>query len=141
MSGDRVFVDTNILVYAYDSSAGDKHRVAQKEISNLWNSGLGLVSTQVLQELYVSITKKVPRPIGSDPAKAIIQDLLQWKVMVNDGRSILEAVEIQERYRYGFWDALVIQAAIKGGADVLLSEDFESGRLIDGVRIRNPFLD
>jgi len=140
MSGDSVFVDTNIFVYAYDSSAGDKHRTAQKELSDLWASGQGLISTQVLQEFYVSITQKVPRPVDSEQAKEIILDLLQWKVLVNDGQAILEAIEIQQRLRFAFWDALVVQAAIRGGASVLLSEDFESGRLIEGMTIRNPFL-
>jgi predicted nucleic acid-binding protein len=139
MNGASVFVDANILVYAYDSSAGDKHRIAQKELADLWASGQGLISTQVLQEFYVSITKKVPRPVDPKQAKEIIQDLLQWKVMVNDGQAILEAIELQKKRRIGFWDALIVQAAIKGGAGVLLSEDFELGRRILGMTIRNPF--
>ena len=61
--------------------------------------------------------------------------------MVNDGQAILEAIEIQKKFRFAFWDALIIQAAIRGGAGVLLSEDFESGRHVDGVRVRNPFLE
>jgi predicted nucleic acid-binding protein len=140
MADDKVFVDTNILVYAYDSSAGDKHKIAQKEICGLWDSGLGLVSTQVLQEFYVCLTKKVPRPIDPGKARDIIQDLLQWKVIINDGPSILEAIDLQTKHRLGFWDALILQAAVKGGAGILLSEDFESGRLIGRVRFRNPFL-
>jgi predicted nucleic acid-binding protein len=122
MSGASVFVDTNILVYAYDSSAGDKYRIAQKELSDLWASGQGLISTQVLQEFYVSITKKVPRPVGTEQAREIIQDLLQWKVVLNDGQSILEAIEIQQRLRFAFWDALVVQAAIKGEAGIRPSD-------------------
>ena len=141
MSDARVFVDTNILVYAYDSSARDKHEIAKKEIAGLWNSGQGLISTQVLQELYVTITKKVLRPVESDLARMIIQDFLQWKVVINDGQSILEAIDIQNKHKFDFWDAMVVQAAIKGEAAVLLSEDFESGRTIDGIRFRNPFLD
>ena len=140
MSAGSVFVDTNILVYAYDSSAGDKHEIAKKEIGALWDSGFGLISTQVLQELYVTLTKKVPKPVSPDLAKPIIQDLLQWKVIINDGTSILEAIEIQKKHRFGFWDALVVQAAVKGGANVLLSEDFESGCSFDGLTIRNPFI-
>jgi predicted nucleic acid-binding protein len=139
MNGARVFVDANILVYAYDASARDKHRIARKELSDLWDSGEGLISTQVLQEFYVAITKKVPRPADSELAKVIIQDLLQWRVVINDGQSILDAIDIQRQHRLDFWDALIIQSAIKGGAEVLLSEDFESGRLIEGVRITNPF--
>lgn len=141
MSDARVFVDTNILVYAYDSSARDKHEIAKKEIAGLWNSGQGLISTQVLQEFYVTITKKVLRPVESDLARMIIQDFLQWKVVINDGQSILEAIDIQNKHKFDFWDAMVVQAAIKGEAAVLLSEDFESGRTIDGIRFRNPFLD
>jgi predicted nucleic acid-binding protein len=139
MSAGSVFVDTNILVYAYDSSAGDKHEIAKKEIAALWDSGQGLISTQVLQELYVTLTKKVPKPVSPDLAKPIIQDLLQWKVITNDGTSILEAIEIQKKHLLSFWDALVVQAAVKGGADVLLTEDFEPGRSLDGLTIRNPF--
>jgi predicted nucleic acid-binding protein len=139
MSGASIFVDTNILVYAYDSSAGEKHRIAQKELSDLWASGQGLISIQVLQEFYVSIKKKVPRPVDPEQAKEIIRDLLQWKVIVNDGQAILEAIEIQQRLRFAFWDALIVQAAIKGGAGVLLSEDLEQGRRILGMTIRNPF--
>jgi predicted nucleic acid-binding protein len=140
MSAGSVFVDTNILVYAYDISAGEKHEIAKKEVAALWNSGQGLISTQILQELYVTLTKKVSKPIGPDITKLIIQDLLQWKVVINDGTSILEAIEIQKQHRFGFWDALVVQAAIKGEAGVLLSEDFEPGRSLDGLTIRNPFI-
>ena len=140
MSEDRVFLDTNVLVYAFDSSAGEKHRIAQKELSGLWDSGQGLISTQVLQEFYVTITKKVPKPVDPIFARVIIQDLLQWKVIINDGPSILEAIEIQKKHRFSFWDALVVQAAVKGEADILLSEDFEPGRWVDGLTIRNPFI-
>lgn len=140
MSADSIFVDTNILVYAYDASAGEKHEVAKKEIAALWDSGRGLISTQVLQELHVTLTKKVPKPISPSLSRQIVQDLLQWKVIVNEGPSILEAIEVQQKHGLSFWDALVVQAAIKGGADVLLSEDFEVGRLIDRLTIRNPFI-
>ena len=140
MSAVNVFVDTNILVYAYDSSAGDKHEIAKKEIGALWDSGFGLISTQVLQELYVTLTKKVPKPASPDLAKPIIQDLLQWKVIINDGTSILEAIEIQQKHGLSFWDALVVQAAVRGGADILLTEDFEHGRAFDRLTVRNPFI-
>jgi predicted nucleic acid-binding protein len=140
MSAGSVFVDTNILVYAYDLSASDKHEIAKKEIAALWDSGQGLVSTQILQELYVTLTKKVPKPVSPDAAKLIIQDLLQWKVIINDGTSILEAIEIQKDHGFSFWDALVVQAAFKGEANILLTEDFEPGRWVDGLTIRNPFI-
>ena len=140
MSAGSVFVDTNILVYAYDVSAGDKHEIAAKEIAALWSSGQGLISTQILQELYVTLTKKVPNPASPDLARLIVQDFLQWKVIINDGTSILEAIEIQKNHRFSFWDALVIQAAVKGKAGILLSEDFEPSRQIEGLTVRNPFI-
>ncbi len=140
MSAGSVFVDTNILVYAYDSTAGDKHETAKKELAALWDSGQGLISTQVLQELYVTLTRKVPKPVSPDLARPIIQDFLQWKVIINDGASILEAIEIQQKHGLSFWDALVVQAAVRGGADILLTEDFEHGRAFDRLTVRNPFI-
>ena len=141
MSGNKTFLDTNIIVYAYDSSAKNKHEIAKKIMIDLWDSGHGLISTQVLQEFYVSITKKIPKPLEINLAKRIIEDLLYWDVIVNNGEAILEAIEIQRRNKFSFWDSMVVQAALKGGAELLLSEDLESGRVISGVKIENPFED
>jgi predicted nucleic acid-binding protein len=139
MKGDRIFVDTNILVYAYDISAGTKHDIARGLISGIWDAQNGVLSTQVVQELYVSVTKKIPKPLDLQKAKEIVRDLLQWEVIVNDGVSVLDAIEIQAKYRYSFWDALIITAALKGGADILMSEDLADGQDIEGLIIRNPF--
>lgn len=115
MPGDKIFLDTNIPVYGYDASAGSKHEIARKIIMDLWNSGLGLLSAQVLQEFFVSVTRKAPRPLEVKLAREVISDLLKWDVVVNDGESILEAMEIHSRYKYSFWDSMVIQAARRGG--------------------------
>lgn len=139
MKGDRIFVDTNIFVYAYDVSAGTKHDIARRLISSIWDTQNGVLSTQVVQELYVSVTKKIPKPLDVQKAKEIARDLLQWEVIVNDGVSILDAIEIQDKYRYSFWDALIITAALKSGTDVLMSEDLADGQEIGGLIIRNPF--
>jgi len=141
MNGNKIFLDTNIIVYAYDSSAQSKHEIAKKIMRELWDSGQGMISTQVLQEFYVSVTKKIPKPLDMNLAKHIIKDLMYWDIVVNDGKTILEAIEIQIRHRFSFWDSLVIQAAIKGGAEVLLSENLESERVISSIEIKNPFLD
>jgi predicted nucleic acid-binding protein len=133
------FVDTNILVYGHDSSAGHKHERAAQILLDLWETGLGILSTQVLQEFLVTVTTRIPRPLGLDQAEGIIKDLLLWNVVVNDSRAILSAIDLQRRHRYTFWDSLIIQAAISGRAAVLLSEDLQGGQVIDSLKIVNPF--
>jgi len=139
MKGDRTFVDTNILVYAHDSSAGRKHERANRIILDLWETRLGILSIQVLQEFFVITTGKISRPLSPDEAEEIIVHLLKWEIIVNDGRAILSAIGLQRRYKYPFWDSLIIQAAITGQASVLLSENFQSGQRIERVRVVNPF--
>jgi predicted nucleic acid-binding protein len=139
MKGDRTFVDTNILVYAHDSSAGQKRERASRIVLDLWERGLGILSTQVLQEFFVIVTRKIPRPLSQDEAEEIIVHLLNWKIIINDGQAILSAIDVHRRYQYPFWDSLIIQAALAGQANVLLSENFQSGQMIESMRIVNPF--
>jgi len=135
----KAFVDTNILVYAYDSAAGSRHEQAATLIESLWESGNGLISTQVLQEFYVNVRRKAGTPMSAKVAGALIADYLCWKPIVNDGESILKAVNLEERYQLSFWDALIVVAAQKGGASILYSEDFNTGQKFGGVSIENPF--
>jgi len=139
MQGPRTFVDTNILIYAYDSTAGEKHQKASRIVSDLWDSGLGVLSTQVLQEFFVNVTAKIPKPMDVRTAKGIVSDLLTWDMMVINGPSILKGVDIHLKYKYAFWDALIIEAAIRSGSQVLLSEDLSDGQMIEGATITNPF--
>ena len=85
-------------------------------------------------------TRKMPRPIDTKLAKEIVKDLLKWDIWVNDGNDILEAIEIQIQYRYSFWDSMIIQAAVKSGAKLLLSEDLSEGKIIDELKVKNPFV-
>ena len=140
MPGDKIFLDTNIIVYAYDTSAGEKHEKAANTIVDLWDSGLGLISTQVLQEFFVTVTAKLPKPLETGPASEIISDFLKWDVVINDGDIILDAIEIQTEYGYSFWDSMIITSAIKGGADLLFTEDLTDGHSIKGVAVVNPFI-
>jgi predicted nucleic acid-binding protein len=140
MSGPKVFVDTNIIVYAYDTTAGEKHHKARQIMQDLWRSGDGLISTQILQDLYVTLTRKIPRPLKPAQAGEIVEDMLTWDVVVNDGQSVLMAVDLECREKLSFWDALVVAAAVRGGAAVILSEDLTSGRTLAGVKIENPFM-
>ncbi len=139
MPGNKLFVDTNVLIYAYDVSAGKKNERARKIIGDLWELGLGVLSLQVLQEFFVNVTKKVSKPLGIETAREIVRDLLKWDIVLLDGDSIWEAIEIHRRFQFSFWDSMILHAALRGGASILLSEDLEDGRIIDGLKIKNPF--
>lgn len=134
------FVDTNILMYAHDSSAGVKHDRARLLIEELWRNRSGVVSTQVLQELCVNLRRKAARPLDAKTVRAIVTDYKAWEVVTHNADSILEALEIEERYQISFWDALIVQAADASGAEVLYSEDLPHGQSYRGVRVVNPLL-
>ncbi len=135
----KAFVDTNILVYAYDRGAGVKHERALDLIKNLWTDGNGFLSTQVLQEFYVNVRRKARRPISIENAKALVADYMSWEPIVNDGSAVLDAIDAEQRYQLSFWDALIVVAAQKGRASVIYSEDFNHGQMFDTVEVLNPF--
>ncbi|HUO77529.1 MAG TPA: PIN domain-containing protein [Thermodesulfovibrionales bacterium] len=139
MKDGKVFVDTNILVYAYDLSAGDKHRRAVDLMRDLWRGGGGMTSTQVLQEFFVTVTKKIGKPIDVITAKEIVKDFLKWKTVIVDGELILDAIDIHREHQYSFWDSVIIASAVEGGANTLLSEDLSDKHRIKGIVIKNPF--
>lgn len=136
---DRSFVDTNVLIYAYDLDAGRKHTIAANILRELWLNGNGAISTQVLQEFYVNATKKIPKPLKPLDARVIISRYLVWHVEENTLDSIIRASELQERHQLSFWDSLIVAAASKSSAKILLSEDLNHGQTIEGVKIINPF--
>jgi len=135
---DRCFVDTNILIYAHDTSAGAKHERAREVVEELWRTRSGVLSTQVLQELSVNLRRRAGKPLDWKRTREIVTDYLSWEVVVNTGESVLEALEIEARYRISFWDALVIQAAEAAGVETLYSEDLSDGQLYGTVRVVNP---
>jgi len=135
---DKYFVDTNILMYAHDTAAGEKHKRAKALVEELWRDRTGVVSTQVLQELSVNLRKKVRRPLDAKATRDIVADYLTWQVVVNGGESILEALDLEARFQISFWDALVLQAAQASGAEVLYSEDLSDGQAYGSVRVTNP---
>lgn len=137
---DRVFVDTNILVYAHDVSAGKKHETAKKIVADLWTSGLGVLSTQVLQEFYNAITRKVPKPLPLNEARKKVSDFSKWDIVTMRAEDIMDAIDIQERYGFSFWDCLIISAAASGNASVLMTEDLTDGQSMLGVLVVNPLL-
>ena len=135
----REFVDANVLVYAFDSSAGAKHAAARGLLERLWETGAGCLSVQVLQEFFVTVTRKVAKPLSADEAADRIREFAMWKVFAPTADDVLGAIEIHQRVRIGFWDAMVVRAAAESGCDVLWTEDLNDGQLLRGVRVRDPF--
>lgn len=138
---DKVFVDTNILMYAHDSAAGAKHERAKALLERLWQERSAAISTQVLQELAVNLRRKVAVPLTTKAVQEIVADYLTWQVVVNDGTAIREALDFEERYGISFWDALIVQAANTAGASILYTEDLSDGQHYGNVRAENPLVD
>lgn len=135
----RTFVDTNILLYAFDSAAGTKSEIATARLSALWNEENGVLSLQVLNEFFANAVRKLP---GSSVgwARAVVREYSVWLGLAPDFGTTLRAIELAESARLAFWDALIVAAAIENGATTLLTEDLKHGQDIAGVRIENPFL-
>jgi predicted nucleic acid-binding protein len=139
MSADpREFVDTNVLVYAFDASAAAKQSAAEALIARLWQTGTGTVSVQVLQEFFVTVTRKVPRPLSVAGAAERVREFATWSVFSPDADDVLAAIALQQASKLAFWDAMIVHAAAESGCDTLWSEDLSDGQLIRGVRIKNP---
>jgi predicted nucleic acid-binding protein len=136
---DKVFVDTNVLVYAHDLDAGARHDVAARLVSELWETRTAVISTQILQEFYVNATRKIPSPLPRAVARQAVRTYAAWQTEVVGPAEIEAASEIEERHQLSFWDALVVATARKGGASRILTEDLSPGSTISGVRIENPF--
>src|SRR5580765_1902622 len=133
------FVDSNILVYAFDKSSSPKKLVAQRLMNELMADDLLRVSTQVLQELFVTLTRKVSQPCSSEEALTVLEDLAAWPLMVVDYAAIRAAGGLADQAKVSFPDALAVVAAARTGAAVLYTEDLNDRQEILGVRIRNPF--
>jgi predicted nucleic acid-binding protein len=135
----REFVDANVLVYAFDSSAGQKQQGAQALLERLWESNTGCVSVQVLQEFFVTVTKKVAKPLTVEEATLRTRELSAWRVFAPRADDVLAAIGLHTQAKIAFWDAMVVLAAAESGCDVLWTEDLSDGQTLRGVRIRNPF--
>ncbi|PYX89632.1 MAG: PIN domain nuclease [Acidobacteria bacterium] len=137
---NKYFVDTNILLYAHDLAAGQKHDRARQLIERLWISGEGVLSTQVLQELCGNLQRKVANPLPMEEIRELVRDYLSWEVVVNTPESVIQALEIEIRYKASFWDALILQAAESSGAAVLYSEDLARNQSYGPIQVVNPLI-
>jgi predicted nucleic acid-binding protein len=133
------FVDTNVLIYAHDRSAGVKHEKARHLLKLLWEQRNGCLSVQVLQEFYVNVTQKVPEPLPPEAAAQIIDDLATWQVHQPGVKDVLDAIAIQSRYQLAFWDAMIVASAMALGCEILWSEDLNPGQAYGALTARNPF--
>jgi predicted nucleic acid-binding protein len=136
----RVFFDTNILVYLFDADAADKKEQACVRFETEATAGLVLLSTQVLQEFYVAVTRKLSVPLEAETAEAVVRNLSALPILGIDAERILAAIGRSRRMQLSFWDALIIETALAGGAARLLTEDLQHGQIIDGLQIENPFI-
>jgi predicted nucleic acid-binding protein len=134
------FVDSNILVYAYDLAQGEKRERAKALLLSLWESELGCVSIQVLQEFFVNVTRKSETPLPAEQAAQVIQDFSDWTVHRPGVRDVLAAIELHLRHRISFWDAMIVQSARQSGCGLIWSEDLSAGQDYDGVKVVNPFV-
>jgi predicted nucleic acid-binding protein len=134
----KVFVDSNVLIYAYDTDSERKRLTAQRILLDLWQERAGALSMQVLQEFYVNSTRKLASPLSKDKARSIVNQFSYWCVETTPAE-ILRAFQIEDEARINFWDALIIAAALKARALRILSEDLNPGQRIAGILIENPF--
>lgn len=134
------FVDANVLVYAFDTSAKAKQAAAKGLIERLWDSGTGCLSVQVLQEFFVTVTRKVAKPLRVEEAADRIREFSAWRVFAPGADDVLAAIALQQQSKLSFWDAMIVHAAVETQCDVLWTEDLNDGQAIRGVRTRNPFL-
>lgn len=135
---DLIFVDTNVFLYAVDDADAAKHQAARDWRIELWRSGRGRVSFQVLGEFYVNSVRK--HPASRDEARAEVRDLLAWNPVVTDAELLELGWKIQDRYHLSYWDALIVAAAKASSCRYLLTDDLQTGQEIDGIEVVNPFL-
>lgn len=134
------FVDTNVLVYAHDRTDGVRQPIAAQLLEDLWRARDGVLSTQVLTEFYAVVTRKFDPPLPRREARALVDAYAAWPLVQVDAPLIVAASALEEQHSLSFWDALIVEAARRGGANRLVSEDLQHGRRIAGLVIANPFL-
>jgi predicted nucleic acid-binding protein len=135
----RQFVDTTVLVYAHDRSAGAKQARARTLIERLWNEGGGCLSVQILQEFFVTITRKVRHPLDDASAETLVRQMSNWEVFAPEADDVLAAIALCRKAGIGFWDAMILHSATELGCDVVWSEDLSTGQSYAGVVVRSPF--
>ena len=135
------FLDTNVLVYAHDRTAGAKRRIAADLVNVLVRRREAVVSVQVLVEFAVTVTQKIPVRLSLARTAEILRDLAVLRVVSPTADDVLAAVDLAGRCSLSMWDAMILRAAASEGVAIVWSEDLSDGRSYDGVEVRNPFKD
>jgi predicted nucleic acid-binding protein len=135
---DKVFIDSNVLIYAHDMDAGLKHEKAKRILQDFWGTRTGVLSTQVLQEFYVNVTRKIATPLPKATAHLIVSSYFPWCIPITSD-DISLAFKVENTTKISFWDSLIVASALKCGASRIISEDLNAGQKILGVHVENPF--
>jgi len=139
MSGSREFVDTNVLVYAHHRPGDLKREAARQLVERLWREETGCLSVQVLQEFFVTVTRKIPKPLEVAVAAQLTAHLARWPVHAPHAEDVLSAIALHQRTGVALWDAMILRSAAQMGCHVVWSEDLNPGQSYAGVVVRNPF--
>lgn len=134
----KSFVDTNVLVYAHDTSAGPKRDVAGALVERLWHDASANTSVQVLQEFYVTLRRKVTA-VPESAARELVALYGRWRTFQPDASDVLAAIDLHQENQLSFWDAMIVISAARLDCAIIYSEDMNSGQSVLGVEIINPF--
>ena len=135
---DLTFLDTNVLVYLFDEEEPKKRERAWEVLEASGSEGL-VLSTQVLQEFFVAVTRKLSPPLAPEDAEQIVRHLARLPMVQIDPALVLSAIGTSRRHKISLWDALIVQAALAGGCTRLLTEDLHPGTQFESLRVENPF--
>ena len=133
------FLDTNVLIYSVDTNETGKHELAVDLVEKHLVRANGAISVQVLREFY-SVSRKIDNPLSDGQAREMVRRFATFRVLSEDAGTVLRAVRRHQEMSLSFWDALIVEAALKSGADRLFTEDLHHGQVIEGMRVENPFL-
>lgn len=133
------FVDTNVLVYAHDTDEPDKQARALAVLAE--HADTLTLSAQVLAEFYVTVTRRLVRPLDPADAAAQVDELARTRVVGVDGELVSAAIALSRDAQLSLWDAMVLAAARRGACDVVLTEDLQHGAVLGGIEVRNPFVE
>lgn len=133
------FFDTNVLVYMFESNQTEKQRRAAALYERHLGEDSVVLSVQILNEFFAAVTRKVAAKMSVSAAAAAVESLARGTVLPLDVDLTFSAIKRVERSRLNFWDALIVESALFGEAEVLYTEDLNHGQVTDGLRIENPF--
>ncbi|SKA84856.1 Predicted nucleic acid-binding protein, contains PIN domain [Thiothrix eikelboomii] len=135
----KAFFDTNILVYAFDQAQPDKQIIAKRLIREFGSDGQLVLSTQVLQELYVTLSKMGKQVLPIEEVADIVNAFAEYPLVQVDKMIIAAAMKRQQSLAFSFWDSLIVEAALHAHCQILFSEDLQNGRQLEALLIQNPF--